>query len=142
MREKDPKQAAVLLQAAERDLEATRRMLDPGFHDMVFGQIVQQAAEKLLKAWICLLGQQYPHTHDLKKLMALLAAQGVPMEDFAALHRYTRYARELRYLIEDTPALERPEAIRLAERLRARMHDAWRECMGTPAPLAAGDHPL
>lgn len=32
----DPKQAAVLLSAAERDLEAARKMLDPGFHDVVF----------------------------------------------------------------------------------------------------------
>ena len=87
---KDPRQAAVLLQAAERDFKAARKMLDPEFHDMVFGQIVQQAAEKLLKAWLCLLSQRYPRTHDLKKLMALLAAQGVPMEDLAALHRYTR----------------------------------------------------
>lgn len=37
----DPKQAAVLLSAAERDLGAARRMLDPGFHDVIFGQIVQ-----------------------------------------------------------------------------------------------------
>ena len=41
---KDPRQAAVLPQAAERDLEATRRMLDPGIHDVIFGQHVQQAA--------------------------------------------------------------------------------------------------
>ena len=139
---KDLKQAAVLLQAAERDFEAIRRMLDPGIHDMVFGQIVQQAAEKLLKAWLCLLSQRYPHTHDLKKLMALLAAQGVPMEKFAALHPYTRYARELRYLNENIPALERPEAIRLVEQLRVRVHDSWKESMGTPAPLTAGDRPL
>ena len=46
MKEKDPKQAAVLLQTADRDLEATRRMLDPGIHDVIFGQHVQQAAEK------------------------------------------------------------------------------------------------
>ena len=37
----DPKQAVVLLSAAERDLGAARRMLDPGFHDVIFGQIVQ-----------------------------------------------------------------------------------------------------
>lgn len=44
MKERDPEQAAVLLQAAERDLEAIRKMLDPGFHDVVFGLIAQQAA--------------------------------------------------------------------------------------------------
>ena len=41
----DPRQAPVLLQAAERYLEAARRMLDPGIHDVVFGQVAQQAAE-------------------------------------------------------------------------------------------------
>ena len=138
----DPKQAAVLLQVAERDFEAARRMLDPGIHDVVFGQIVQQAAEKLLKAWLCLLGRKYPHTHDLKKLMGLLDAEGVPMEDFAALHRYTRHASELRYLSENIRVLERPEAIQLVERLRARVHDAWRESMGAPVPLDAGDRPV
>ena len=139
---KDPKQAAVLLQAAERDLEATRRMLDPGIHDVIFGQHIQQASEKLFKAWICLLDQQYPHKHDLEELMKILQLQGVPMEDFAALDEYTQYAGDVRYSGENTPALERPGAIRLVERLRARAHDAWKECMGTPAPLTAGDRPL
>ena len=138
----DPKQAAVLLQAAERDFEAVRRMLDPGIHDVVFGQIVQQAAEKLLKAWLCLLGRKYPHRHNLKELMGLLDAEGVPMEDFAALVQYTQYAGELRYRVKDIPPLERPEAIRLVERLRACVHDAWQESMGTPAPLNAGDRPV
>ena len=138
----DPKQAAVLLQVAERDFEAARRMLDPGIHDVVFGQIVQQAAEKLLKAWLCLLGRQYPRTHDLKKLMEILEAQSMPMEDFAALHRYTRHASELRYLSENIRVLERPEAIQLVERLRARVHDFWQESTGTPAPLNAGDRPI
>ena len=100
----DPKQAAVLLSAAERDLEAARKMLDPGFHDVIFGQIVQQAAEKFLKAWLCLLGQQYPHRHDLKKLMEMLDAQGVPMADFAGLVQYTQYAGELRYLDKNVGA--------------------------------------
>ena len=138
---KDPRQAAVLPQAAERDLEATRRMLDPGIHDVIFGQHVQQAAEKLLKAWICLLGQQYPHKHDLLELIEILEAQGVPMEDFATLVEYTQYAGGVRYRAQNAPALERPGAIRLVERLRARVHDFWQEDMGTPAPLTAGDRP-
>ena len=139
---KDPRQAAVLLQAAERDLEATRRMLDPGIHDVIFGQHVQQAAEKLLKAWICLLGQQYPHKHDLLELIEILEAQGVPMEDFATLVEYTQYAGGARYRVQNAPALERPGAIRLVEQLRARVHDFWQEDMGTPAPLTAGDRPI
>ena len=138
----DPKQAAVLLQVAERDFEAIRRMLDPGIHDAVFGQIVQQAVEKLLKAWLCLLGRQYPHRHNLKELMGLLDAQGVPMADFAALAQYTQYAGDVRYRVKDIPPLERPEAIRLVERLRARVHDFWQEDMSVPVPLNAGDRPV
>lgn len=138
----DPKQAAVLLSAAERDLEAARKMLDPGFHDVIFGQIVQQAAEKFLKAWLCLLGQQYPHRHDLKKLMEMLDAQGVPMADFAGLVQYTQYAGELRYLDKSVQALERPDAIRLVEKLRVRAHDFWRERTETSVPLEAEDRPV
>ena len=138
----DPKQAAVLLQVAERDFEAIRRMLDPGIHDAVFGQIVQQAVEKLLKAWLCLLGRQYPHRHNLKELMGLLDARGVPMADFAALAQYTQYAGDVRYRVKDIPPLERPEAIQLVEQLRARVHDSWQESMDAPVPLDAGDRPV
>ena len=52
--------------------------------------------------------------------MKILRLQDVPMEDFAALDEYTQYAGDVRYNGENTPALERPEAIRLVERLRAR----------------------
>ena len=138
----DPKQAAILLQAAERDFNAIRRMLDPDIHDVIFGQHVQQAAEKFLKAWICLLHQQYPHKHDLEELVKILETRGVPMEDFAALDQYTQYAGDVRYSGENVPALERPEAIQLVERLRARVRDAWQERMGTPAPLHAGNRPV
>ena len=138
----DPKQAAVLLQVAERDFEAIRKMLDPEFHDVIFGQHVQQTAEKLLKAWLCLLGRQYPHRHNLKELMGLLDAEGAPMEDFAALVEYTQYAGDVRYRVKDIPPLERPEAIRLVERLRTRVHDVWQADMGAPVPLDAGDRPV
>ena len=139
---KDPKQAAVLLQAAERDFEAIRGMLGPEFHDVIFGQHVQQTAEKLLQAWLCLLSQQYPHRHDLKELIRLLETRSMPMEDFAALVEYTQYAGDVRYRVKDIPPLERPEAIRLVERLRTRVHDFWQESMDAPVPLDAGDRPV
>ena len=137
-----PKQAAALLQAAERDFEATRKVLDPEFHDVIFDQHVRQAADTLLKAWICLLGRPYPHRRDLEELMEILEAHGMPMEDFAALDQYTQHACSIRDRGEGVPPLERPEALRLVARLRARTHDAWRKRMGTPAPLTAGNRPL
>ena len=136
-----PKPAAALLQAAERDFEAARRMLDQEAHDVIFDQHVRQAADTLLKAWICLLGRPYPHDQDLLELMEILEAQDVPMEDFAALDQYTQRACRVRGRGESVPPLELPEAIRLVERLRARVHDAWKECMETPVPLTAGDRP-
>ena len=49
----DPKQARVLLEAAERDVSALRGMGDAAvFADEVLGFHAQQAAEKLLKAWL------------------------------------------------------------------------------------------
>ena len=134
----DPKQAAVLLFAAERDFDAIRRMLDPGFHDEVFGQHAQQAAEKFLKAWLCLLGEQYPFRHDLQELMGLLAEQGSLVEDFTALVQYTPYASELRYLDKKIEPLKRSEAVQLVEKLRDRVRGLWEEKTGTPVPSKSG----
>lgn len=134
----DPKQAAVLLFAAERDFDAIRRMLDPGFYDEVFGQHVQQAVEKFLKAWLCLLGEQYPFRHDLQELMGLLEEQGILVEDFTALVQYTPYASELRYLDKKIEPLKRSEAVRLVEKLRDRVRGLWEEKTGTPVPSKSG----
>ena len=137
-----PKPAAALLQAAERDFNAIRRMLDPDIHDLVFDQHVRQAADTLLKAWICLLGRPYPHQQDLPELREMLETRGVPMEGFAALDQYAQHACRARGLGDNPPPLERPAALRLVERLRARVHGVWRERMGTPAPLHAGNRPV
>jgi HEPN domain-containing protein len=53
-------------------------MTDPGvFADEVFGFHAQQAIEKTLKAWIALLGQEYPFVHDVDALLNRLGgAQG------------------------------------------------------------------
>lgn len=134
----DPKQAAVLLFAAERDFDAIRRMLDPGFYDEVFGQHVQQAVEKFLKAWLCLLGEQYPFRHDLQELMGLLEEQGILVEDFTALVQYTPYASELRYLDKKIEPLKRSEAVQLVEKLRDRVRGLWEGKTGTPVPSKSG----
>ena len=94
----DPKQARLLLEVAEQDLAMLRAMKDESvFVDRAFGFAVQQAVEKILKAWICVLGSTYPHTHNLEVLMRRLAGRGEEVESFSGLVGYTPYAGMLRY---------------------------------------------
>jgi HEPN domain-containing protein len=72
----DVRHARLVLTMAEMDLQAVGNMRDPRqFADSIFGFHVQQAAEKLLKAWLSLAGTAYPRTHDLRLLLALVAEQ-------------------------------------------------------------------
>ena len=69
----DLKQARVLLMSAKRDISALHGMADASvFADEIFGFHAQQAAEKLLKAWLALLGETYPTIHDLARHSRLL----------------------------------------------------------------------
>ena len=64
----DPKQGRLLLAAAEQDFSALRGMTDTAvFADEIFGLHVQQAVEKLFKAWLALLGETYPTPHNLAR---------------------------------------------------------------------------
>ena len=42
------------------------------FGDEIFGFHAQQVIEKSLKAWLCALGQTYPYTHNLNRLLVIL----------------------------------------------------------------------
>ena len=87
------------------------------FADQVFGFHAQQAAEKLLKAWLALLGEVYPLTHDLEVLLDRLQEREVSVDHLRPLIEYTDYARNIRYgsdeLIEK--ALDRATALRRTE---------------------------
>lgn len=110
----------MLLGAAERDIEALRVMRrSEGIPDEVFGFHVQQAAEKLLKAWIALLGERYPLTHNIETLLALLADRGAAAERFQGLALYTPYAVEFRYagVGADAEPIDRDGAMALIEAL-------------------------
>ena len=94
----DAKCAGMLVEAARRDIEALRVMRHAhGIRDEIFGFHVQQAAEKLLKAWIALLGESYPLTHSIETLLELLAERGVDTAPYLDLGAYTPYAVEFRY---------------------------------------------
>ena len=72
----DPKCARMMFRAAERDV-LTLRSMTAGAPDESFGFHVQQAAEKAFKAWLALLGETYPLTHNLETLLNLLTNRDV-----------------------------------------------------------------
>lgn len=117
----DVKCARMLFRAAERDIAALRFMRDSEqIPDEVFGFHVQQAAEKMLKAHLAMLGKQYPLTHNLEALLDLLAEHEFTSEPFRELVEYTPYAVEFRYqgVGPDVEAIDREETLRLVETLR------------------------
>ena len=85
-----------------------------GFH-------VQQAAEKLFKAWLASQGETYPLSHDLAALLDMLSTGGADVARFDGLVDYTRYAVPLRYAGADPGArpLDRPAAVEQVEALLA-----------------------
>ncbi|MDE0534304.1 MAG: HEPN domain-containing protein [Albidovulum sp.] len=118
----DLEQAQELLDAAERDISALRGMDDAAvFADEIFGFHVQQAAEKLFKAWLASQGETYPLSHDLAVLSDMLSTGGADVVGFDGLVDYTRYAVRLRYAGADpgTCPLDRPQAIEQVEALLA-----------------------
>ena len=126
----DPKQARVLLEAAERDVSALLGMGDAAvFADEIFGFHAQQAAEKLFKAWLASVGETYPLSHDLALLLDLLNECGMDVARFHEVVDYTRYAVRLRYEAVDpgTKPLDRETAVRrveaLLEEVRRRLMD-------------------
>lgn len=127
----DPKCARMLLGAAERDVQTLRNMTF-GVPDESYGFHVQQAAEKSFKAWLALLGETYPLTHNLEALVNLLAARAVDMKAFRKLTVYTPYAVEFRYAGADssTEPIDRKEALGLVEGLLDQVRGKLEEMEG------------
>lgn len=115
----DLKHARELLTLAERDLAALRVLADTPVADETFGFHGQQAAEKLFKAWLALLGKTYPITHKLNILLKELRNGNAEVEQFRGLASLTPYAVELRYTHDASKisALDRTQAIQLVEAL-------------------------
>lgn len=92
-------EAQRMLRLARRDQAAFAALLvAPGVALSVALFHAQQAAEKALKAVMCLRGLEYRRTHDLEELAAQLADAGCrPAVDEAELSRLTPYAVEYRY---------------------------------------------
>lgn len=133
----DRKLAGELLRAAERDLSALRAMGDAeAFADEIFGFHVQQAAEKSLKVWIALLGDIYPTTHSLARLLAVLKTRDADAARFEDLTAYTPFAVTLRYAdaSPDVAPFDRGEALGRIEALVARVRRLMDETRPEPRP--------
>ena len=122
------KHACALIAMAEKDLKALEGMRDAAtFADEIFGFHAQQAVEKTLKAWIATQGLEYPLTHNLARLLAILEDEGAQVEDFWDLTEYTAFAVEFRYgpLDMSQEPLNRPlvvsQVARLIERVKGLM---------------------
>ena len=130
----DAKCARMLLSAAERDIEALRIMRHSDeIPAEIFGFHVQQGAEKLLKAWIALLGDSYPLTHSIETLLALLTDRGAATEPFNDLAAYTPYAVEFRYagVGPNAEPIDRARALALVETLLEEVGNRLPEGIGS-----------
>ena len=129
----DLKCARYLVSLAERDLRNLQAVEEVVlFGDEAAGQFAQQAAEKLLKAWIACMGEVFPLTHNLKKLLDLVEKRNSDASQFRDLRALSPFAVKFRYefLPEDAEPLDRHElAVRLKallERVRAEIAAAER----------------
>jgi len=87
-----------ILAMALKDLRALEGMLDPAvFSEEIFGFHVEQAAEKLLKAWISSIGLEYPRTHDLGRLFRIISDQGLDIAPYMGLAMFTAFGVQFRH---------------------------------------------
>lgn len=113
--------AALLLRKAAGDEAALKALSrEESIPDEVLGFHAQQAAERLLKAVLAALDRDFPRTHDLSVLAALLEdADHAPPARFAAAEELTLWAVQFRCEdVLDSP-LDRQRAVELVEGLRA-----------------------
>ena len=114
-------QALLLLAKAAEDEALLDEILESRrVSDAMVGFHLQQAAEKLLKAVLSEVGAHFRRTHNLRRLMDLLADNGCPVPDgLQDLDTLTPYAATLRYEIGTPPtALDRAEVREKLRRLR------------------------
>ena len=94
-----------------------------GFTDEMFGFHVQQAAEKCFKAWIAMLGEEYPLTHDLGTLIDAIRRRDTSVSQHDDLAKLTSFAVKYRYarFPETAGPLARPAAIQQVDELMRRV---------------------
>lgn len=86
-------------------LQAQARQGGVYLEDLCF--LAQQAAEKAIKAVLIHLGVEFPYTHDLTTLIALVVGAGLSVsEAVAQAARITRFAVLARYPVLAEPVTE------------------------------------
>ena len=113
--------AVMMLRSAAIDVAACRALdAAPGMVDTVIGFHAQQACEKCLKAVLGAVGIEFARTHDLLRLMELLAAQGIAIPASAQwIDELNPYAVEARYGLVEAGGLDRRRALTTIEELLA-----------------------
>lgn len=95
---RDLDHAALLLRLVADEYRALSVMVDPAvFNDAIFGFHAHQVAEKALKACLSGVGVEYPRTHDLTRLLALVEAAGARMGTYDELVELNPFAVQFRY---------------------------------------------
>ncbi|MDQ7784442.1 MAG: HEPN domain-containing protein [Desulfomonilaceae bacterium] len=117
---RDLRQARSMIGMAIKDCRALAGMMDfEVFAEEVFGFHVQQSAEKAMKAWLALLGSEYPLTHDLSILLRFLTEAGQDVEQYWDLVEFNAFAVQFRYESFGSPdePLNRVDALNTVHRL-------------------------
>jgi hypothetical protein len=113
--------AARMLGAAMIDAAACKALAAmPDMADSVIGFHAQQACEKCLKAVLSATGVAFSRTHDLVRLLDLLAEQGIDVPAQAMwIDELNPYAVEARYGLVDPGGLDRSRALMAVDLLLA-----------------------
>lgn len=112
---------------ARADLQEAQRMWElTGFRASSIGFLLQQAAEKALKAWIQAAGGTAPFTHDLGALLDLLQELGEVTAAYEQLTELNFFAVQLRYDDElDGELPDWPLCFTLVDSLLRELEGRW-----------------
>lgn len=112
---------------ARADLLEARRMWElSGFRCTSIGFLLQQAAEKALKAWIQTAGGKAPFTHDLGALLDLLQELGETPAFYEMLTELNVFAVQMRYDDElEIVEPDWPHCFAVVDRLLEEIEQRW-----------------
>jgi HEPN domain-containing protein len=128
-----------LLALARRDLRAAEILRDqPDVGDAIVGFHAQQAAEKALKAWLTILGVDFPRSHDLSLLIQKLEDGGLEVTSLWELLDLNPFAVQLRYDMLDDESLDHGATLERVTALLNHVEGLLAEdCPVSPAPSPA-----
>ncbi len=108
--------APILLTKARNDMVALRKLADdPDVADEIAGFHAQQTVEKALKAVLETRDIDYPHTHDIERLLKLLDDSGGGPEHRDDALALSPWAAEFRYGDVVGSSLDRSQAVAVAD---------------------------